>query len=63
MIITQAQSTPFSVITWGDLAMVEGQRDRKFARNGKLSHSCARVMNCKFPESLVQDLDRVVMKI
>ena len=32
-----SQSSP------GDLAVVEGQRNGKFSRNGKLGHSCARV--------------------
>ena len=35
----------------GDMVVVEGQKDGKFSQNGKLCHSCARVMKCKLTES------------
>ena len=44
-----SQSSP------GDLAVVEGQRNGKFSQNGKLGHSCVRVMKSRLYESRVRD--------
>ena len=41
----------------GDLAVVEGQRNAKFSQNGKLGHSCVRVMKGRLYESWVRDHD------
>ena len=35
--------------------MVEGQMNGKFNQNGKVAHSCARVMKNNLPESQVKD--------
>ena len=35
--------------------MVEGQRNGKFSRNGKLGHSCARVKKSRLNYSQVRD--------
>ena len=37
------------------VSMVEGQRDGKLSQNGKLGHSCARVMKSRLYETQVRD--------
>ena len=48
-------TTPLSVSP-GDLTVAEGQRNGKFSQNGKLGHSCTRVIKTNLVSSRVRDL-------
>ena len=48
-----SQSSP------GNMAVVKGKRNGKFSQNGKLGHSCVRVIKGKLYDSWVRDHDIV----